>query len=500
MMEMLREFGLSQVGALVSFIAAALSCLSLLYWTPAAEEREKFDPAPFKTADNHYFRAFTYPSEAELVQAATQNNQPKTIGLSGLQGDPIDIDAFKQEIGPDGHDYVSFFIRKDGYQNSQVFQVPVLELKKGAWPAETLNLKPKSFFSHAKREHPFAFFFFPISLVLGVFFLSVGGRENKLARVQAQLLGEAGTDPYQGRFIGDYLAKRSLKSGSQGKVYLAEHKKGGEFALKIFDIREPVLGNYRFTGGPQAGEIDTRAYEQAKELYDQDYGRFLREGDLKLDINHPNIGPIIESGRSQASGFMWLAMPFYNGGDLKGVLDKGRLTREQVLSYAQDLASGLDALHERKIIHRDLKPENLMLHDGRLVIIDFGMAKDRGDKEAPALTVVGQGLGTPYYMSPEQAVNSVTADPQADQYSFGILLFEMLTGQLPMDRDVLPLEAVKIHLDGSLKPLREIDPSQSTEVEAVISKMTNKNDLHRYESVKEAFKAFKEAYLSSNPT
>src|SRR5450631_2865348 len=160
--------------------------------------------------------------------------------------------------------------------------------------------------------------------------------------------------------------------------------------------------------------------------------RFEQEARAASALNHPNIVTIYELGRDGSSHY--IAMELVEGQTLRVLLGSGLLPMRKVIEIAAQVAEGLTKAHEAGITHRDLKPENLMLsHDGFVKILDFGLAKhaassaEHPDVTSASLTGIGQVLGTLGYMSPEQA-NGERLDFRSDQFSFGLVLYEMVTG------------------------------------------------------------------------
>jgi serine/threonine protein kinase/Flp pilus assembly protein TadD len=162
--------------------------------------------------------------------------------------------------------------------------------------------------------------------------------------------------------------------------------------------------------------------------------RFIREIRLTSRLQHPNIVPILDSGTIRSEGgpvLPWFAMPFLEGETLRARSEReGPLPVEEALRITRAVGSALSAAHGAGIVHRDIKPENVVLVDGHVYVLDFGIAKALFDTEVVRLTSTGVAIGTPAYMSPEQA----TADPvdaRSDQYSLATLLYEMLVGEPP---------------------------------------------------------------------
>lgn len=176
--------------------------------------------------------------------------------------------------------------------------------------------------------------------------------------------------------------------------------------------------------------------------------RFAREARALAALNHPNIVTVHDFG--EAGGYFYLLMEFVDGVNLREAMKAGRFTPEQALAVVPPICDALQYAHEHGIVHRDIKPENLLLdRAGWLKIGDFGIAKMLGaDAEIPAKGVdIGesQPAGTPQYMAPEQKAGSRQADHRADIYSLGVVLYEMLTGELPADKLLPPSR--KVHLD-----------------------------------------------------
>jgi len=158
--------------------------------------------------------------------------------------------------------------------------------------------------------------------------------------------------------------------------------------------------------------------------------RFLREIETSANLRHPHILPLFDSGAADES--LFFVMPFVEGESLRDRLDREKpLPVDEALQIAREVADALHYAHSRGIIHRDIKPENILLESGHAVVADFGIARAVRTTEAPNLTQTGSSLGTPRYMSPEQAAGEGNVDGRADLYSLACTLFEMLAGQPP---------------------------------------------------------------------
>ena len=154
--------------------------------------------------------------------------------------------------------------------------------------------------------------------------------------------------------------------------------------------------------------------------------RFLREIKLAAGLNHPHILPVHDSGN--AGGVLFYVMPNMEGAALRDRLERERqLPLEEALRLTREVASALDYAHRHNVVHRDIKPENILLHEGAAMVADFGIGK--AVTGGRAITRTGMSIGTPAYMSPEQASGEIDIDGRSDLYSLGCVLYEMLTGE-----------------------------------------------------------------------
>jgi serine/threonine protein kinase len=208
-----------------------------------------------------------------------------------------------------------------------------------------------------------------------------------------------------GALADRYRIERELGQGGMATVYLAQDlKHDRKVALKVLKPElAAVLGAERFLA-----EIKTTA-----------------------NLQHPHILPLHDSGT--VDGTVFYVMPFVQGESLRD-----RLTREKQLPIADavrlggEVAGALDYAHRQGIIHRDIKPENILLHDGRALVADFGIALAASRTEGGTrMTETGMSLGTPHYMSPEQAMGERTLDARSDIYALGCVVYEMVSGEPP---------------------------------------------------------------------
>jgi tetratricopeptide (TPR) repeat protein len=189
--------------------------------------------------------------------------------------------------------------------------------------------------------------------------------------------------------------------------------------------------------------------------------RFVREVRLTARLQHPSIVSVLDSGVLPANGDValpWYAMPYVSGTSLRARLVRdGQLPVDDAVAITRDVAAALAVAHANGIVHRDIKPENILLHDGRVYVVDFGIAKALLTTGDDRLTSTGLTLGTPAYMSPEQATGGIV-DARTDQYSLAAVLYEMLAGEPP----VTGPNAQAIIARRLTVPVRPIRPVRST--------------------------------------
>ena len=158
--------------------------------------------------------------------------------------------------------------------------------------------------------------------------------------------------------------------------------------------------------------------------------RFLAEIKTTANLQHPHILPLFDSG--EADSFVFYVMPFVEGESLRERLEREhQLPVDEAVKITTDLAEALDYAHRHDVIHRDIKPANILMHEGRPLIADFGIALAFGAAGGGRMTETGLSLGTPFYMSPEQATGAQFVGPATATYALGALLYEMLTGDPP---------------------------------------------------------------------
>jgi serine/threonine-protein kinase len=158
--------------------------------------------------------------------------------------------------------------------------------------------------------------------------------------------------------------------------------------------------------------------------------RFLAEIETTANLTHPHILRLHDSG--EVDGFLFYVMPYMEGESLRARLDREhQLPVDEAVKITTDLAEALDYAHRHEVIHRDIKPANILMHEGRPLVADFGIALAVGAAGGGRLTETGLSLGTPFYMSPEQATGDPSVGSATDTYALGAVLYEMLTGDPP---------------------------------------------------------------------
>lgn len=217
--------------------------------------------------------------------------------------------------------------------------------------------------------------------------------------------------------------------------------------------------------------------------------RFLQEARAASALDHPNICTIHEVGETD-EGHLYLAMACYDGETLKQRLQRGRLPIDEALETSQQVARGLVKAHRHGIVHRDIKPANLMITTDEIVkILDFGIAKLAG---AAGLTRAGSSLGTPGYMSPEQA-RGEEVDPRTDVWSLGAVLYEMVTGRRPFRGEHEQTVLYSLFNDEP-EPVQQLRPDAPPELARIIGRMLAKDPEQRYPTAAAAFADLRALY------
>ena len=226
--------------------------------------------------------------------------------------------------------------------------------------------------------------------------------------------------------------------------------------------------------------------------------RFMREARLMASLNNPHLVPIYDTGESQVDGFTryYIVMPFMEGGTLRARIRRSPLTLAEACSCLQDIADALDYIHARGIIHRDIKASNVLLDTaGNFYLTDLGIARVVTD--ATQLTSTGNVLGTVDYLAPELFEPNRKSDIRSDLYSLGVVLFEMVTGQLPFIAEN-QIALVSMHINMPPPSPRLFVPGLSPQIEWVMLKALEKNPELRYASATEMAETFCQAVAASS--
>jgi len=211
--------------------------------------------------------------------------------------------------------------------------------------------------------------------------------------------------------------------------------------------------------------------------------RFLREIRVAANLQHPNILGLYDSG--EAEGLLFYVMPFVEGESLRDRLNKEQqLPLHDALQIVREAAEALQYAHEHKIVHRDIKPENILLLGGHALVADFGIARAVSSAGGEKLTQTGMAVGTPHYMSPEQALGSEHVDARSDVYSLGCVLYELLIGQPPFTGPNA-MAIMARHSMEVVPSLQVVRASVPDEVEDVVMQALEKTPADRFQTMKE---------------
>jgi serine/threonine-protein kinase len=253
-----------------------------------------------------------------------------------------------------------------------------------------------------------------------------------------------------------YRIERELGAGGMATVYLAEdlkHKR--QVAVKVL---HPELAA---AIGP---------------------ARFIREIEIAAKLTHPHILMLIDSG--EADGFLYYVMPYVAGESLRDRLQReGALPVAEAIPLLDQVASALTYAHGQGVIHRDIKPENILLAEDQAIVADFGIARAVEAAGGEKLTGTGMAVGTPAYMSPEQAFGQEDVDGRTDVYALGCVLFEMVAGRLPFEA-ATPHALIAQHVSGAVPSLHALKPEVPLFVDRAVSRALAKDPDQRFASPK----------------
>jgi len=262
---------------------------------------------------------------------------------------------------------------------------------------------------------------------------------------------------------GRYAIDREIGRGGMATVYLARDvRHNRKVALKVLN--------------PELGAV-------------LGVERFLAEIEVTANLQHPNLLPLFDSG--EASGMLFYVMPFIEGESLRARLDREKqLPVDEAIRITTAIANALDYAHRHKVIHRDLKPENILMLEGQPLVADFGIALAVSKAGGERITQTGLSLGTPQYMSPEQATGDRVVDGRTDIYSLGAMLFEMLVGDPPHHASTSQAIIAKV-LTERPTSIRVSRPSVPVHIEAAVARSLEKLAADRFGTAKEFAEALR---------
>jgi serine/threonine-protein kinase len=277
--------------------------------------------------------------------------------------------------------------------------------------------------------------------------------------------------PLNSTLAGRYTLEREIGSGGMAVVYLAlDAKHDRRVAVKVL---RPELSSLI---GPD---------------------RFIHEIQVAARLNHPGILPVYDSGESDS--YLFYVMPYVEGESLREKLDReGALRLEEALNIVANVASALDHAHSRGVIHRDVKPENILLYQGVPMLMDFGIALAASAATDARLTHTGLLVGTPRYVSPEQAAGEREIDGRSDQYSLACILYEMLVGQPPHSGHSAQA-LIASRLTEPVPDLRRICEIAPVNVERTLTRAFSANPADRFASIDSFSEALTQAAAEPPP-
>ncbi len=267
--------------------------------------------------------------------------------------------------------------------------------------------------------------------------------------------GDQLRDELQRAIADNFTIDREIGRGGMATVFLAnEIRPSRQVAIKVLDP-----------------DVTTRLTRR----------RFLREVEVVSNLTHPHIVPIFSAGSDE--NLLYYVMPFIEGETLRQRLSRSPLSLEETLAITRDVADALDHAHSQGVIHRDIKPENILLSGGHAVVADFGVARamtcaECGDDFQP-LTQAGLPIGTPLYMSPEQAAGQSEVDGRADVYSLGCVVYEMLSGEPPYSGGTM-YEIMNKHNTAPVPGVRTPEGTPSRGIRKAVARAMSKQPTRRF--------------------
>ena len=270
-----------------------------------------------------------------------------------------------------------------------------------------------------------------------------------------------------------YTIQREVGAGGMATVYLAQDlKHDRKVAVKV------LRPDFAAALGPE---------------------RFLREVKIAANLQHPHVLPLYDSG--QADGFLYYVMPFVDGVSLREKLVKeGELPIPDAVRILRDVADAMAYAHSQGVVHRDIKPENIMLSGRHALVTDFGVAKAVSEATGrQTLTTAGVALGTPTYMSPEQAAADPQTDHRADLYAFGVVAYELLAG-LPPFVGATPQAVLAAHVTVPAQPVTNHRASIPPALAALVMRCLEKKPADRWQHAEELIRQLEAVLTPSGGT
>ncbi len=274
----------------------------------------------------------------------------------------------------------------------------------------------------------------------------------------------------------DHKELKIVKDSLKHRYELIDYLGGGGFG-KVFKLKDKKLGRECALKVLNIDKLDESSDDERK----KNKIRFIREAKAYAKCTDPNIAPIFDIGDEDT--FPYFIMEYVKGSCLEDIIaEKSYLSFTKVLKISGGVLSALECIHQQDLIHRDIKPANIMIdkESGHSKIIDFGIAKDL----TSSLTSSQKRFGSPYYMAPEQFIDSSKVTLKSDIYSFGVVLYEMLAGEVPF-KGKNELEIMYGHLDKPVPNIRKKNPELPEGIEKIIFKAMAKEPEDRYKNAGE---------------
>lgn len=226
--------------------------------------------------------------------------------------------------------------------------------------------------------------------------------------------------------------------------------------------------------------------------------RFLREIRIAAGLVHPHIVPLIDSG--ERDGLLYYVTPYLSGGTLRDLLgERGRLPLADAIGIAREIGTALDFAHRLGFLHRDVKPDNILFADGHAILTDFGIARTGAPSATDdGITTAGLAVGTPEYMSPEQAAGERELDGTSDLYGLACVVYEMLTGEPPI-RGGGERQTLAMQVTTTPRPVRAVRPELPPRVERALVRALAKNPRERYSTAEEFVRALESERATGQP-